>query len=714
MDDITLRMEIRKALRLELALRKQVLAADAARRVAESETRRQFALDAAQIGDWEMDLITNVATCSLRHDECFGYRAPVAVWDYDIFLAHVHPDDRAEVNRRFTIARDLGTLYDVEYRVRWPDGTLHWLLSRGRFYNDASAKPIRVAGIVIDMTERKLAQQKIDRLALMVEKVTTPVMTTDVVGLIEWVNGAFTTMTGYSADEVMGRKPGSFLQGPGSSPATIRIMRDAIAAQQGFEVDILNYRKDGAPFWQHVKADPVIDAGGHAHTYIAVQSDVTERKQLESLLWKHANYDALTGLPNRRLFWDRLSQEIRHARRTGKTVALLFVDLDRFKEINDLFGHKIGDLTLREVASRITACVRDTDTAARIGGDEFTVILSDLDSRPHPDTIARKLLDALSVQFDCQKTLLNLSASIGIALFPDDAANAEDLFKYADQAMYLAKSGGRDRFSYFTPAMQAQSQRRLHIGHDLRQALALAQMEVHFQPIVCLASGRIMKAEALLRWNHATLGQIDPAEFIPLAEELGIIHSIGEWVFHQALARVAEWSQAFARHLQVSVNKSAMQFVNHAGMRSWPQQLHDRGVDGNQITVEITEGVLLKDSKLVMDTLNEYRSAGMQVALDDFGTGYSSMAYLRKFSIDYLKIDQSFVRDIESPNSRTIAEAIIVMGHKMGLKIIAEGIETPQQRAILAAAGCDFGQGFLFSQAVPPEQFSRLLRKDRA
>ena len=711
MDGLELHLAAQTAAQAEREFQRKQWSTEAHRLTWEADSRRQLALDAAQAGDWELDLKTRTATRSLRHDQCFGYAERVPEWNYEIFLQHVHPEDREHVDQTFQAARNAGNLYDAEFRVIWPDGTLHWLLSRGRVLHDNAGIPIAMSGILVDTTERKQTQVQIERLAFVANKITTAVMTTDASGNISWTNGAFTKITGYTAEDALGRQPGTLLQGPDTSEATVRIMRNAFYSGLAFEVDVLNYRKGGIPFWLHVKADPISAAEpGKWAPYIAVQTDITERKKLESELWTKANFDGLTLLPNRRLFWDRLRNQLHHAHRAGSKVALLFIDLDRFKEINDLHGHEHGDQVLLEVSRRIQQCIRESDTAARLGGDEFAVILSDFSDCDQVDLVVGKLLAVLSEATDLQGVQCTLSASIGVTLFPDDAANAEQLFNNADQAMYMAKNCGRNRFSYFTPSMQQRSERRLRIGHDLRLALEKQQLTLYFQPIVDLATNQIVKAEALLRWSHPVQGFIDPAEFIPMAEELGLIDVIGEWVFEQAAHWAHTWSEQCDAPIQVGVNKSAMQFGVQNNKPTWPQKLQAWGIPGRQLSVEITEGILLKDSAAVMDTLEEYRLAGIEVALDDFGTGYSSMAYLKKFNIDYLKIDQSFIQDIESANSRTIVEAIIVMGQKLGLKIIAEGIETERQRAFLATAGCNYGQGYLFSHPLAPDVFTELLR----
>ncbi|HJV75441.1 MAG TPA: bifunctional diguanylate cyclase/phosphodiesterase, partial [Noviherbaspirillum sp.] len=372
--------------------------------------------------------------------------------------------------------------------------------------------------------------------------------------------------------------------------------------------------------------------------------------------------------------------------------------------------HDAGDKLLRQCADRICACVRAADTVARLGGDEFTVILIDLESRAHVEDIAQKILDALARPFDLGQERVHVSGSIGITLHPDDGNDPERLVQNADQAMYVAKNAGRNQFRFFTRSMQEQAWHRITMMGELRNALPRKELRLHFQPVVELASGRVTKGEALLRWQHPQKGMLLPSEFITLTEESGLIHEIGNWVFMQSSIWSKRWSEQNGALFQVSVNVSPIQFMQHKSIMNWGRHLTELGMAWNSVLVEITEGVLFNTSSTTEEQLLGMRDAGIQVAIDDFGTGYSSMAYLKKFDVDYLKIDQSFVRGTAPDStSRTIAETIIVMAHKLGLKVIAEGIETPEQRDWLQHAGCDFGQGYLFSRPVPPEEFERLL-----
>ncbi len=442
-----------------------------------------------------------------------------------------------------------------------------------------------------------------------------------------------------------------------------------------------------------------------------MMSDISQRKEADELIWRHANFDALTSLPNRRLFRDRLDQEVRKAQRTQTQLALLFIDLDHFKQVNDLLGHDAGDLLLQQAAHRLRACTRESDTVARLGGDEFTVILSNFEGYGHVELVAQKILEELARPFSLGQEVSYLSGSIGVTMYPADATSSEELIRKADHAMYAAKSAGQNRFSYFTEAMDRRAHTRLRLATELRSALEHHELMVYYQPVVDLNDGRITKAEALLRWKHPRLGLVLPSEFIPVAEESGAIIRIGEWVFRQAAQCSREWGNKMGSTFQISVNRSPAQFLSRVG-EDPVDCLHALGISGRSISVEITEGLLLNAAESVTDRLIKFRDAGMQVAIDDFGTGYSSMAYLKRVDIDYLKIDKSFIRDMEyDEGDRAIAESIIVMAHRLGLKVIAEGIETEGQRDLLKLAGCDYGQGFYYSEAVPPAAFAKLLEQ---
>ncbi|WP_188860504.1 putative bifunctional diguanylate cyclase/phosphodiesterase [Marinobacterium nitratireducens] len=422
-----------------------------------------------------------------------------------------------------------------------------------------------------------------------------------------------------------------------------------------------------------------------------------------------ATFDQLSGLPNRRLFYDRLEREIRVCERSGKRLALMYIDLDNFKDINDTQGHDVGDALLKEAAQRLLRSVRRSDTVARLGGDEFTVILPGLESTSAVARIAEAVLTALREPFPARGRSNFVSASIGITVFPDDAQDVHDLLRQADQAMYEAKKFGRNRYHYFTPDMQAQAQARMQRIGDLRLALSRRELCLRYQPIVDLRSGKIRKAEALVRWQHPSLGLLSPQEFIPLAEETGLIVELGNWICEQALEQTASWRRTLDPAFQISINTSPVQLCdNGTRLDAWLTWLDRLQLPGSALALEITESILM--SEAASERLLAIQSMGLEVSLDDFGTGYSTLSYLKKFDIDYLKIDRSFVQSL-SPGSSdfVLCEAIILMAHKLGIQVVAEGIETDTQHRYLVEMGCDYGQGYRYSKPVSADEFERLV-----
>ncbi len=468
--------------------------------------------------------------------------------------------------------------------------------------------------------------------------------------------------------------------------------------------------KSGEYKWIYARGS-VVSRGteGQALRMVGTHTDITALKAVEEKIWTQANYDGLTHLPNRQLFHDRLEQLIKKAQRDAERVAVLFIDLDHFKEVNDTLGHDVGDELLVEAALRIKDTVRVCDTVARLGGDEFTVLLPELHDLAVIGALAQKIIESVSKPYLLRGAELHVSASIGIAIYPDDASTVIELTKNADQAMYAAKGQGRHCFRFFTRAMQEDALLHMVLASELRHALNEGQLELRYQPIVDLASGEVRKAEALLRWHHPTRGLISPNQFIPIAEETGLINPMGAWVVRQAIDQIADWQRRLGMELQVSINKSPVQFLaDRQAQDDWLPLLHQRGLSGACIVVEITEGVLMDNDARVAERLLKYRDLGIQVAIDDFGTGYSSLSYLKKLDVDFLKIDQSFTRNLapDSPDL-SLCEAIVVMAHKLGIQVIAEGVETEAQRQLLCQINCDFAQGYLFAKPLPAQEFEQ-------
>lgn len=569
----------------------------------------------------------------------------------------------------------------------------------------------KLAGIAM---ERQQDEESLRLSATVFQTSSEAIVITDENNHIITVNPAFSQITQYSPEEVIGRDP-KLLSSGSQGVDFYREMWQSIISTGKWRGEILNRRKNGEMYAEWLNITTVYDASNNVQQRIAIFSDISDKKRTEAIIWEQANYDTLTGLPNRRLFHDRLALELRKADREDIHIALMFIDLDHFKEVNDTLGHDAGDLLLQDAARRIAKCVREADTLARLGGDEFTVILPGLSDTERLENVATSIIHSLSLPFQLDASTIYVSASIGITIFPSDARDISSLLKNADQAMYVAKSQGRNRFSYFTASMQESARMRLQLSNDLRGALENGQLEVYYQPIVELATGHVSKAEALTRWHHPTLGMVSPTTFIALAEDIGLINAIGDWVFQQAAMQALKWKLNKAPHLhtvQISVNKSPRQFVAGEVNLDIVDWLGKLALPPSCIVIEITEGLLMDERAEVKETLLAYRDAGIQVSLDDFGTGYSAMSYLQRFDIDYIKIDQSFVRNmVNSHGDQAIVEAIIVMAHKLGMKVIAEGVETAQQRDILAAAGCDYGQGYLFARPMAATQFDEFLAR---
>jgi diguanylate cyclase (GGDEF)-like protein/PAS domain S-box-containing protein len=484
----------------------------------------------------------------------------------------------------------------------------------------------------------------------------------------------------------------------------LEIMRTGIPVFNQIHHEVWN---DGREAWNSSMKMPLRNASGEIVGTYGLAHDLTEHKKAEALIWKQANFDPLTELPNRRMLRDRWEHALERHRRNRLGLGLLILDLDNFKAVNDSLGHGVGDELLVLAARRIEYCLRSTDTLARMGGDEFAIILGDLSKSVDVGDIADKIVQCFANPFDLAGQMVFASVSVGVALFPENGESIDELLKLADQAMYEAKANGKNGFSFFTTSLQEKAHIRLRMANDLRLALGRKQFHLVYQPIVELKTGHIRKAEALIRWNHPELGLIPPNDFIELAESIGLIEEIGEWVFQTAAQQVQEWRKSIDPQMQISVNKSPLQFKSDIGQtKAWADYLSALDLSPDAIVVEITEGLLLDATEPVQQQLTSLRDLGLQVSLDDFGTGYSSLSYLHRYDIDFLKIDQSFICDLQ-PDSKilTLCKAIIRMAHELGIKVIAEGVETQKQRDLMLDAGCDFGQGYYFSKPVVATEF---------
>jgi len=569
------------------------------------------------------------------------------------------------------------------------------------------------AGLVFlhDIRERLHTEEQMRKLSSALEQTADSVIITDRNGVIEYVNPGFEKTTGYSRDEALGQTPRLMKSGK-QGAGFYKKLWDTILAGDVFSEVFVNRRKDGGLYYEEKTISPLKDPAGEVTHFVATGKDVTERMQTQERLQHMAQHDALTELPNRVLFLDRLKQALARARWHERLVAVLFVDMDRFKTINDTLGHEIGDKLLQALAERFSAGVREGDTVARFGGDEFVILLDDVGSDKDIGAVAQKVLDTLAPPFDIDGQSLYITASIGVSLYPNDGEDSTTLLKNADIAMYRAKELGKNTYQFYSADMSARAFERLTLESSLRHAIERNEFRLHYQPQIDSASGAILGVEALLRWQHPDFGLVAPAEFIPLLEETGLIVPAGEWVFHTACEQLRAWHAAGWPTLRMAVNLSPRQF-QAAGLAMMVERwLATTGCDPGLVELEITENVLLRHAAATLDTLEALRSLGVRLAIDDFGTGYSSLSYLRRYSIDTLKIDRSFVHDVPGDaDDSALASAIVVLGQSLKLNVIAEGVETEAQRDFLQQCGCRVMQGYLFSRPVPAADITQLLEK---
>lgn len=557
-----------------------------------------------------------------------------------------------------------------------------------------------------EIVKRKKLEEELRLASTVYENTTQSIMVCDADNYIIAVNPSFTQLTGYSAQEVIGKTP-KILKSGQHSIDFYNLMWGKIKTTGSWQGELWNKKKNGDIFAEWLTINTIFNANKTVSQRVSLFSDITDKKLADEKIWAQANFDSLTQLANRSLFIEHLQHEILLAQRSEKHIALLFLDLDHFKEVNDSLGHDKGDVLLIEAAKRINNCVRESDFVARLGGDEFTVILTELDDKSHIERVAESIITSLSEVFYLDRDVATISSSIGIAVYPRDASDSTALIKCADQAMYRAKNNGRSQFRFFTQSMQLQVKQRQLLLNDLHIAIKEGQLENYYQPIMDINSGLITKAETLLRWKHPEKGLVHSSEFIEIADDAGLLPDIGDWSFKQAIKDLKYW-QKQALSIQLSFNLSETQVRATNDSFNWTNHLREQEVTGHKIIIDIAEGLLITDNIRLKKQLEAFKECGMQVAVDNCGTANSAMYLLNKFSVDYLKIDRSFIADITIDSKQLLlCESIIAMAHKLGLKVIAEGIETEEQKQLLFYGGCDFGQGFLISKPLPADVFLR-------
>ena len=819
-------------------------------RLIESEERLRLSLMYGEIGTWDWDIRTSEIYWCDHISVLMACPEGRQNGTYEGFLNSIHPDDRQHMVNSMNGCVEESTKYNIEHRVIWPDGTIHWLHQRGGVIRDTDGTPLKMLGVVQDVTSKKLEEMELaeidTRLRTIIDAAPDAVVLMNAEGVLTGWNGQAENIFGWTREETIGHMLHDMIIPPqyrnahiqglkhflasGHGPALNKrieitgLHRDGhqfaielaispvkqkgkhefcafihditarkenqsllLRAKEGAERssaelisyiqaidqhalvsvadpfghiiqandkfcevsgysreemlghdhriinsgihqsaffvemwatiirgdiwrgEICNRAKNGSLYWVDSAIVPLKNVNGQIVRYISVRVDITKRKESEQHIQSLAYYDVLTGLPNRTLLHDRLGQLIAESHRDKHRFALLFIDLDRFKYVNDSMGHAVGDKLLQVVALRLQECVREVDTVSRISGDEFIVLLRETDARGAA-RVAGKILNALTIPCDVGTLQIATHASIGISIYPDNADSEDEintLIKHADVAMYRVKAEGRSNFLFFAPEMNFRANQLFSMENDMRLALERNEFTLHYQPQANLISGMVCGAEALLRWKHPEKGFVAPSEFVPVAEETGQIIPIGEWVLRTACVQLAEWRRQGMSIFPISINLSISQLRQPKLAQMIIAILKETGLHPNDLELEITESVMMNEAKASMAFLAQMHELGVQLAIDDFGTGYSSLSYLKKMPLDRLKVDQSFVRDIATDeNDAAIVRSIISLGHQFKLQVIAEGVETLEQLDFLRTRGCDEIQGYYFSHPLPAEEFA--------
>ena len=683
--------------------------------IREREARLNLALWGSGDEFWDWNIRDN-SLYRLGANQLFGQGTLETMSTDDWRNNSVHPDDLPRVQKLLQ-EHIVGhaEIYDSEHRIRGANGDWVWVRSRGKVVErDESGNPLRMAGTARDITAIRRAERE-RRVALEVlRSMSEAVAVIDLEFCFISVNPSFSRITGYSEEEVTGVNS-SMLDSGQHSPDFYRRVRDILERTGHWAGEMWQRRKDDEEFLGWVEMSEVRDSLGMRSHFVAVVNDITDKKRAEQELRYLANYDTLTGLPNRALLSERLGRAIIRARRQETRVAVLFLDLDRFKDINDSLGHAAGDRLLKAAASRLQSTVSASDTVARLGGDEFTVVLEDVESVLAVERMAREILTAFSTPLEVdERHDVSITPSLGISLYPDHALVPTDLLKYADTAMYQAKAEGRNTYQIYNETMDAEARRRAAIISALRKALERGEFRLVYQPRMALADGRITGVEALLRWNSSDLGEISPTVFIPLAEESGLIVSIGEWVLGEACRQMKSWRQHGLTEICVGVNVSVLQLLRGNLVAYLKRLLEVTELPADRLELELTESMVMQNAEQTTAMLNELRRLGVSLAIDDFGTGYSSLVYLKRLPIDTLKIDKEFIDDLtRDADDEAITSTIVTMGHSLGLTVVAEGVENEDQLNFLRQQGCDEIQGHWLSRPLDGDRCLAFIRSWR-
>jgi len=682
------------------------------KRAADALHKSQAILAKAQrlthFGSWDWDLAKNEISLSDEIYQIFGLTPEGFGGSYDEFVALIHPEDRDTVKSSVSRVLSKNLPFELNYRVVRPDGTVRVVQSQGEVYFDEGGQPQRMVGTVHDVTETKRAEEERRKLSMAVEQASDWVMITDKQGTIEYVNPAVTATTGYARKDLVGKSPAIFKSGK-HDPSFYQKLWQTISSGNTYRNIFINRKKNHELFHLDMTITPLRDDQGIITHYLATAKDITQQLNLEERLNHLAYYDALTGIPNRNLAKDRMKQALARAEANKKVVAVLFLDLDRFKFLNDTFGPDIGDKILKETAARLVGALGEGESVGRVGSDEFTLVMANLN---HPDDVVmmiEQINAAASRPIKVNGEEIIVTSSIGVSIYPQDGTDHVTLMKNATTACFRAKSLGGNNYQFYNPGMNIIAEEFVALGKKLFQATKKEEFVLHYQPYFQIDNDKLVGLEALIRWQRPEYGLLPPGTFIPVLEETGIIREVGEWTMRETWRQIKAWLAAGYPVVPVSVNFSPIQFRCCELPTMVERVMNETGMDPRYIFLEITETALMQDVEFTRSVLKQFKEMGFGIAIDDFGTGYSSLNYLKKFPIDYLKIDISFIKDITSdPDAAAIVTAIISMAHNLGLKTVAEGVETKEQYQILRLLRCDIVQGFYCSHPQPAAEIEKI------
>lgn len=691
---------------LEHRIRYILRAGRTMKKLADSEARLAAAQHIARLGSWELTPADGSFRGSAALLRLLGREGNRHVFSFADFLDSVSPPDRDLVNAAIARACRDRSSWCLEFRILHADETLRMVRMQGEAELTAAGKLRRLVGTLQDITEMRHAEVRLSMLKEAVDCLPIGITLIDVEGKIIYLNPAEATMHGYSDDELLGREARRL----GTEQNSRHLTPEQLCRLGMWRRESVNIRKNGEEFPVQLMSIAVKDSSGICLGVVTACEDISNWKEAEKKLNLLAYYDSLTGLPNRGMFHDRLQHALAMAQREKHQLALLFIDLDNFKDVNDTRGHDFGDRLLQEVAKKLTAIMRESDTLARLGGDEFVVILTAVTSQETAAAAAARILDTFEHPFQLEEEQVYCNASIGIALYPDDGQDAGSLIKCADTAMYQAKEHGRSQFRFYASDMNTRIMHRVAMEKSLRLGLEKEEFFLHYQPKWDLKTCRVIGVEVLLRWQSSDFGYMLPSTFISLTENSGLIVSLGEWVLRTACLQASQWIRSGHHDLKIAVNVSAQQLKQHDFLEMMERIIRETGIDPGALELEFTESVVMEKVDKTIGIFKALKAMGIQLSIDDFGTGYSSLSYLKHFPIDRIKIDRSFVTEAHSnSDDAAVVEAIIAMGHNMNLRVLAEGVETHDQLHFLTESGCDEVQGFYLALPMSAEELAESL-----